>query len=238
MNLHELIDTLNANIDEITSSEVKLKSILESHFIPDSNWSKSCTAEAGSLGEHVNEHRPIIIVSLQLTRIFILQGFFCGFWKLLHIMSLGVAEQAGGLMLREAIPSVRVFSTQEAASVLREYMIYFFNCDKCVKRFVGQYDSCGLQRCNRLSEQTEFVSVDTWRQFPLWMWEVHNDVSRSKANRAVEIFESRGRKAEARMFERDMRAVYPHIDQCVTCFDHEGKWNIDAVYNYLEREYW
>jgi hypothetical protein len=56
MNLHELIDTLNANIDDITSSEVKLKSILESHFAPDSNWSKSCTAEAGSLGEHVTVH--------------------------------------------------------------------------------------------------------------------------------------------------------------------------------------
>ena len=42
-------------------------------------------------------------------------------------MSLGVAEHAGGLVLRESNPSIRVFSTQEAASVLREYMIYFFN---------------------------------------------------------------------------------------------------------------
>ena len=51
MGLHELIDTLNANIDGITASEVNLKTILEKHYIPDSNWSKSCTAEAGSLGE-------------------------------------------------------------------------------------------------------------------------------------------------------------------------------------------
>lgn len=165
-------------------------------------------------------------------------GFFCGFWKLLHIMSLGVAEQAGGLVLKETNPSKRVFSTQEAASVLREYMLYFFNCDKCTKRFVGQFDDCSFQRCNRLSDKIENVSVDSWRQFPLWLWEVHNDVSRNKANRAVEIFKSRGRTADARKFERDMRAVYPHIDQCITCFDSEGNWNIDAVYNHLKYEYW
>lgn len=117
-------------------------------------------------------------------------------------------------------------------------MLYFFNCDKCVQRFVGQYDDCSFQRCNRLSKETEYASVDSWRQFPLWLWEVHNDVSRNKANRAVKIFETRGRKAEARKFERDMRAVYPHIDQCVACYDGEGKWNVDVVYKHLEQEYW
>jgi hypothetical protein len=153
-------------------------------------------------------------------------------------MSLGVAEQAGGLVLRESSPSIRMFSSKEAAAILREYMIYFFNCDKCVKRFVGQYDNCSFNRCHRLSDEIESASIESWRQFPLWLWEVHNDVSRSKADRAVEVFESRGRKADAQKFERDMRAVYPHLDQCVTCFDNEGRWNVDAVYNHLEEEYW
>eukprot|EP00804_Cyclotella_cryptica_P009563 CCRYP_006274-RB/>CCRYP_006274-RB protein AED:0.23 eAED:0.23 QI:173/1/1/1/1/1/2/372/747 len=214
MGLHELIDTLNLNIESITQSEENLKAIIEKHYIPDSNWSNSCTAQPGSL------------------------GFFCGFWKLLHIMSMGVAEQAGGLVLRESNPSLRVFSSKEAADVLREYMIYFFNCDKCVKRFVGQFDECSFQRCSRLSSETENASMESWRQFPLWLWEVHNDVSRSKAIRAVEVLESRGRKADARKFDRYMRFIYPHIDQCFTCFDNEGKWNLDAVYNHLEQEYW
>lgn len=153
-------------------------------------------------------------------------------------MSMGVAEQAGGLVLQETNPSIRVFSSEQAAAVLREYMIYFFNCDKCVKRFVGQFDDCSFQRCIRLNSETESASMESWRQFPLWLWEVHNDVSRSKALRAVEVLELRGRKAEARKFERYISAVYPHIDQCFSCFDSEGKWNLNAVYNHLEREYW
>ena len=51
MGLHELIDTLNTNIDSITTSEENLNAIIKKHYIPDSNWSKSCTVEAGSLGE-------------------------------------------------------------------------------------------------------------------------------------------------------------------------------------------
>lgn len=53
MGLHELIDTLNANIDSITQSEEKLTAVIQKHHIPDSNWSKSCTAQPGSLGEHL-----------------------------------------------------------------------------------------------------------------------------------------------------------------------------------------
>jgi hypothetical protein len=51
MGLHDLLDTLNANIDSITVSEDNLNAIIKKHYIPDSNWSKSCTAEAGSLGK-------------------------------------------------------------------------------------------------------------------------------------------------------------------------------------------
>eukprot|EP00956_Cyclotella_meneghiniana_P004269 scaffold5221_cov51-Cyclotella_meneghiniana.AAC.1 len=55
MGLHDLIDTLSAEIDNIAASEVNLKRIIEDHYtqIPGANWSKSCTAEAGSLGELV-----------------------------------------------------------------------------------------------------------------------------------------------------------------------------------------
>ena len=57
MGLHELIDTLSANIDGITASEVNLNAVLKKHYIPDSNWSKSCTAEAGSLGKYLRFHK-------------------------------------------------------------------------------------------------------------------------------------------------------------------------------------
>lgn len=56
MGLHDLIDTLSAEIDDITASEVNLKRIIADHYtsIPDANWSKSCIAEAGSLGKPIS----------------------------------------------------------------------------------------------------------------------------------------------------------------------------------------
>ena len=89
-------------------------------------------------------------------------------------MSVGFAEQAGGLTLRESSPSIRVFSPKEAADTIREYMALFFNCEKCTKRFVAQYDDCSFQRCHRLIDETVDAPVEAWFEFPLWLWLVHN----------------------------------------------------------------
>lgn len=213
LNLHELIDTLRLNIDSISQSPKSLTAIIEKHHIPNPNWSDSCTKKVGL-------------------------GFFCGFWKLLHIMSMGVSEQAGGLALQESYPTIRIFSAKEAGDVIREYMAYFFNCEKCTQRFIAQYDDCSFQRCNRLSDATVDAPADSWKEFSIWLWEVHNDVSRSKASRASDVFTKWGKKEEAKRWERDMSAVYPHIDQCLTCFTAEGLWDVNAVYLHLEREYW
>lgn len=212
--LHELIDTLKYNIDSISQRHEDLLMIINKHPLPDHHWSDSCTKgiRAG--------------------------GFFCGFWKLLHVMSVGLAEQAGGLSLRESSPSIRVFSANEAGDVVREYMALFFNCAKCSTRFVAQYDDCSFQRCHRLSGETVDATAESWREFPLWLWEVHNDVSRSKSNRASDFHEKEGRRAESKRWEKDMKAVYPHIDQCITCVTLEGTWKLNEVYNYLEKEYW
>lgn len=87
-------------------------------------------------------------------------------------MSIGFAEQAGGLSLQESNPSIRLFSTSEAADVIREYMALFFNCEKCSKRFIAQYDDCSFNRCHRLTELTVGASYESWREFPLWLWQV------------------------------------------------------------------
>jgi len=216
MGLHELIDTLRYNVDNVSQSVKNLEMIVSKHYIPNPQWSDSCTRTTN--GKNF--------------------GFFCGFWKLLHIMSVGFAEQAGGLSLRESNPSIRVFSPSDAADVVRDYMTYFFNCDKCTSRFISQYDSCKFDRCNRLTDKIEDAPADSWKEFPLWLWAVHNDISRSKANRASEAYEKLGRKGQARKWENDMKAVYPHIDQCISCFAADGTWDEDSVYNHLEKEYW
>jgi len=212
--LHELIDTLKYNIDSISQRHEDLLMIINKHPLPDSAWSKSCTKGMKN------------------------GGFFCGFWKLLHVMSVGFAEQGGGLYLQESSPSIRVFSPKEAGDVVREYMALFFNCAKCSSRFLAQYDDCSFHRCHRLKDETVNASPEMWREFPLWLWQVHNDVSRSKSVRAQEFHEKEGRREEARRWERDMKAVYPHIDQCYTCVSSEGTWKMNEVYNHLEREYW
>ncbi len=216
MGLHELIDTLRYNVDNVAQSVKNLEMIVSKHYIPNSQWSDSCTRTTN--GKNF--------------------GFFCGFWKLLHIMSVGFAEQAGGMSLRESNPSIRVFSPSDAADVVRDYMAYFFNCDKCTSRFISQYDHCKFDRCNRLTDKTDDAPAESWKEFPLWLWAVHNDISRSKANRASEAYEKLGRKGQAKKWENDMKAVYPHIDQCIKCFAADGTWDEDAVYNHLEKEYW
>jgi len=214
LGLHELIDTLKINMDLIAQSPNELKVMIDKHPIPDGQYSKSCNKGIGQT------------------------GFFCGFWKLLHVASVGFAEQQGGLMLRELHPNIRVFSPKEAGSVLREYMGMFFNCDKCSKRFIAQYDECKFQSCNRLTDETVDAPAESWAEFPLWLWEVHNDVSRSKAEREADFHEKYNRKAVAKKWERLMGAVYPHLDQCLSCWTADGTWDVDAVYNHLEKEYW
>lgn len=209
-----MIDTLKYNIDLISQRQENLLEVINKYPIPDNMWSQDCTKGMRS------------------------GGFFCGFWKLLHVTSVGFAEQEGGLALRESSPSIRVFSPKEAGDVVREYMAYFFNCEKCSKRFIGKYDDCSFNRCYRLVDETVGARAESWREFPLWLWQVHNNISISKSDRAASFHKKEGRKAEARKWELSLKAVYPHIDQCVTCVTTEGTWELNQVYKYLEKEYW
>ncbi|KAL7550592.1 hypothetical protein ACHAWF_013812 [Thalassiosira exigua] len=211
--LHRLLDTLRYSIDSVSERRENLVAVVEEHPLPDREWSQSC--KKGSRGG----------------------GFFCGFWKLLHVMSVGFAEQGGGLALRDSSPNIRVFSPKEAGDVVREYMAYFFNCDKCSKRFIAQYDDCSFQRCTRLTDETD-ISAESWQEFPLWLWQVHNDISRSKINRADGFHNKEGRRAEAKKWEQDMNVVYPLIGQCLKCVTSSGTWDLNAVYHHLENEYW
>ncbi|KAL9180109.1 hypothetical protein ACHAXT_008079 [Thalassiosira profunda] len=213
--LHELIDTLKYNIDSISERRENLVAVLEKHPIPDPMWSDSCVKGRGG------------------------GGFFCGFWKLLHVMSVGFAEQAGGLSLREyQSPNIRTFSPKEAGDVVREYIAHFFNCKKCSDRFLAQYDDCSFERCNRLTDATEDAPAESWREFPLWIWELHNDISRNKANAFADLRKKEGRRAEARKWERDLGVIFPSMHQCPRCVTSSGTWDLHNVYDYLEDDYW
>lgn len=58
--------------------------------------------------------------------------------------------------------------------------------------------------------------MEVWKQLPLWLWEVHNDVNLNP------------------------EALWPSENQCKLCRKPQKRisWDKDAVYEFLQKEYW
>jgi len=83
----------------------------------------------------------------------------CGLWKLLHIITVGFAEQRGGLKQQDSavdapISSGPTFTPNEGAAIIREYIALFFGCDVCKNNFLSKYDDC-----DSLADATECPSM-------------------------------------------------------------------------------
>jgi Erv1 / Alr family len=159
--LHELIMDLDNNLDFISQKEQNLLKFLRTRELPRQQWSRSCTKE-GRLPQN---------------------GFNCGFWKLLHVASVGIAEHRGGINLVDAhlvSKEVRVFSPLDAADAMKEFIANFFPCGACRAHFIAAYDECSNRRCVRLSQETDDASFADWQEVSKWLWEFHNDVVREK----------------------------------------------------------
>jgi len=223
--LHILIDDLINRIDFVSKNIINLRAILRKHPPARNVWSPSCARSKNP--------------------------FSCGLWKLLHITTLGVAEHKGGLNLIEsglADPSTRTFNPAEAAEVFRGYIHNFLGCDECRKHFLDKYDSCDFRRCDRLADDNhEDVSADDWKQLALWFWEVHNDVNvHVAAKKANFLQNSLNRKkfgdqnnyVVTQDREDEISVLFPSIEDCLVCFNDEGEWHENSVFEYLERTYW
>lgn len=225
--LHETIGDLSENIDQISKSARDLYDNLEKHPFPRTKWSKSCSQN---------------------------NGFTCGFWKLLHIMTVGIAEHRGGLDLIDPGSfrrnNRRVFSPAEAADTLREYMAHFFPCTECANHFIAQYDQCEMnRRCDRLTlDKGPSASDADWKELAKWLWEFHNSVNVQVLNHRLDdkrkhqqrsaFFKVAAGPGGATMTEQ-VQVVWPTLDDCVVCFNVEdGSFNEDAVFLHLERTYW
>jgi len=210
--LHRAIDDLDHNINTVAESQESLNKLLAKHIPSRKTWSQSC-------GD---------------------SGFSCGLWKLIHIMSVGLAEHRGGLNLIEGEVvdvETRVFSPMEAADTLREYIDNFFSCNECRNHFIGMYDECKFRRCDRLSDEAGGIEAEDWKQFALWLWEVHNDVS---VRVTTDKLKEKKKKAAEEEIQREafITSLYPSIEQCIGCVDEEGSWIEPSVFAYLERAYW
>ena len=214
--LHRLIDDLRRKINYISQSDRNLRNVLADHPLPRKHWSKSCTSKTSV-------------------------GFTCGFWKLMHVATVGVAEQRGGLNLIASgmmAPETRTFSPIEAADTLRNYIEHFFSCTECREHFVSNYDDCEKnRRCDRLTDEDTAASTADWKELAVWLWEVHNEVSvRLAGQYKKQNFWSR---SERRMTPTDqIRAIWPNMENCFMCFEDDGTWDEDQVFKFLERTYW
>lgn len=152
-------------------------------------------------------------------------GYTCGLWELFHIITIGVIEW--NLVSHDRI------ATEDAADAIRDYIEYFFMCNECRKNFLTMYDACQFQRCERLSSDVSDDAMGSWKQLPLWLWEVHNDVN---VRLLTEERKDKG-LSEATLEEVQM-ARWPSNRDCPSCWLDGGGWNEDEVYNFLHSHYW
>jgi hypothetical protein len=219
--LHALIDELNDNMDSVAQGRQNLLKILSKHPLPRNIHSASCRKPGSP------------------------QGFSCGLWKLFHTATVGITEHRGGLNLLESgvvAADTHIFSPAEAAHAIREYIAHFFGCTECRKHFIAKYDECSFRRCDRLTSDATSATPDDWKQLPLWLWEVHNDVSVSVAHDRIDRqleSKSHSRAKVAHLTRADeIKHLFPSLETCFQCFDGSGSWDEDAVFEFLEATYW
>jgi len=209
--LHTLINEIRNNIDYVMDSEENLMLTVSKH-------------EALVLGGNMkwstqcSEHA----------------GYSCGLWGLLHIISMGVIERH-----RAVLGARDQVSTQFVARTTRNYIEHFFDCKQCKEYFLSMYDTCGFNHCRRFKQSQKVPSKESWSEFSLWLWEVHNDVNIKLANSvSVAKVASKGEDSGDRRNRNADVFSWPSQGECPACRGKTGKWDKDAVLSHLKRAYW
>lgn len=216
--IHRLIDDLRSRFTYATKNKDIFRTIIREHPLPRQGWSSSCKTNRSA------------------------SGFSCGFWKLLHTVAVGVAEQQGGKSLVVSgmmSPTTKTFSPMEAADTIRDYINEFFTCRPCRENFVKNYDACeNNRRCDRLTDEIDGATTADWKELPLWLWEVHNEVSvRIVKERVESSYGPKGVKNHATVKD-EVGAIWPNVETCILCFNGDGTWNEGQIFRFLEKSYW
>lgn len=153
------------------------------------------------------------------------KGYTCGVWELLHVITIGLPQW--NIVAHDRIP------TTDAAEILRDFVENFFPCNECRTNFIGKYDACAFQRCERMHMDTTNKAVGDWKELAMWLWELHNDVN---VRIMTEIRLSNGQPIPG--YHDEMRARWPQEEDCDKCWLHGGEWHEEAVYRYLRKHYW
>jgi hypothetical protein len=205
--LHTLINDLRNNIESVMKSKENLLYIVEKHIDVVTggriSWSHQCSRGNEGL------------------------GYSCGLWSLFHIVSIGVIERH-----RAVLGARDQISTSFVAKTLKDYIEHFFGCETCRQYFIGMYDDCGFNHCKRFKQPKKLPPPESWNQFALWLFEVHNDVN-------LKVLEAEAsRKGRALSKQEKEESAWPSRELCLDCKDRRGKWNLDAVLSHLKKQYW
>merc|ERR1711957_693982 len=140
-------------------------------------------------------------------------------------MTIGLVEKNTALS--------KPISTMYAADSLNNYIKHFFACDVCRENFNAEYGSCSFGRCNRLNWNDTKGGEKYWKQLPLWLWEVHNDV-----NMRLMREEKERLGLPEPSLEEQRTVLWPSQNDCHECWNVDGTYKEEEVYHYLKQQYW
>mmetsp|Transcript_1818 Transcript_1818/g.2543 ORF Transcript_1818/g.2543 Transcript_1818/m.2543 type:complete len:666 (+) Transcript_1818:123-2120(+) len=236
--LHDTVDALLTHKYDIVQSEYNLTSVLRSvsssssqHHHNKKDNTENRTVE-GNAKEDVDDDN--YQWSTACSHGNDVSGYTCGLWQLFHIISIGVVEW--GVWVTDDYQSI---STMDAADLIRNYIDSFFACEECRTNFVKDYDNCSVaRRCERLSFNHTKSRSDLI-QLPLWLWETHNSINvrlmKERFQRQVE--ENTNQKATLTL-QDEIDVQWPSRQDCPSCWNWDGTWNEEPVYQYLRIYYW
>jgi len=156
------------------------------------------------------------------------ESYTCGLWNILHVVSVGVAER-----YKAVLGSRSRVTVSHAANSLRDYIQHFLSCTSCQESFLNVYDTCGFDSCKRFHKSYKTPSESSWKELALWLWEFHNEVNVIKLKHGFIKKYSR----EPSLTEIN-EVMWPSRKNCNYCWLQDGKWDKEAIYLHLKKEYW
>mmetsp|Transcript_22769 Transcript_22769/g.37714 ORF Transcript_22769/g.37714 Transcript_22769/m.37714 type:complete len:619 (-) Transcript_22769:63-1919(-) len=241
--VHNVINDLRNNIQAIENRPDEVTRILESHdyFKTDPKWSSSCQAS------NKND-----------------KGYACGFWKLLHIVSIGVVEQHSSVMgdlQRVVVPHI--------TTTIRDYVQFFdfASSEDGSELLLQAFEDCfGDTECQsgmgirkkglfaRFRRRNIPAKTDkSWKELSIFLWKIHQAYRSKRVSRTQDGYDSLLNVEELQ---------WPPSALCPMCYSTQGMpkmvdgkfrgvhenlvvdtlnqimWNKDKVFQHLKHEYW
>ena len=241
--VHNIVNDLRNNIKAIEDGPDEITRILASHdyYKKKPTWSASCR-DANKAD----------------------QGYACGFWKLLHIVSIGVVEQH-----QSVLGDLQRVLVSHVGTTVRDYVETFGFATSDVGRelFLQAFQDCldetqcqqsmGIKKkglFSRFRRRNIPVKTDkSWKELSIFLWKVHQAYRTNRLSRTQEGYDSLLNVEELQ---------WPTVELCPMCYSRQGRpdivaeenqnmdenlvvdelnqitWNKERVFDQLKHEYW